>query len=93
MHGIEKRVVYILQGDADPSHHYVGLTNDLRSRLEWHNSGPCGDRSRSALVASRLLGVPHRTSGEALRGPSQGWIGPRVRETPLRFVPTKEQRN
>ena len=42
MHGIEKRLVYILRSDADPSRHYVGITNDLASRLEWHNHGPCG---------------------------------------------------
>jgi predicted GIY-YIG superfamily endonuclease len=42
MHGIEKRFVYIIRSDADPSRHYVGITNDLRARLEWHNHGPCG---------------------------------------------------
>jgi predicted GIY-YIG superfamily endonuclease len=42
MHGVEKRIVYILRSEADPSHHYVGITNDLRGRLEWHNSGPSG---------------------------------------------------
>jgi predicted GIY-YIG superfamily endonuclease len=42
MHGIEKRIVYILRSDADPSRHYVGITNDLRDRLDWHNHGPCG---------------------------------------------------
>lgn len=42
MHGIEKRIVYVLQTDSNPERHYVGLTNDLPSRLTWHNSGPCG---------------------------------------------------
>jgi|SRR6185436_9283187 len=42
MHGIEKRIVYILRSDADPSRHYVGLTNDVAARLEWHNDGPAG---------------------------------------------------
>ena len=42
MHGIEKRIVYILRSDADPNRHYVGITNDIRARLEWHNNGPCG---------------------------------------------------
>jgi putative endonuclease len=46
MHGIEKRIVYVLRSDADPQHHYVGLTNDLRARLNWHNSGPCGHTTR-----------------------------------------------
>lgn len=42
MHGLEKRVVYIIRSDRDPLRHYVGITNDMRSRLEWHNNGPCG---------------------------------------------------
>ena len=42
MHGIEKRIVYILQSHADPSRRYVGITNDLRERLRWHNDGPSG---------------------------------------------------
>jgi predicted GIY-YIG superfamily endonuclease len=46
MHGIEKRIVYILRSDADPARHYVGITNDLRGRLQWHNHGPCGHTAR-----------------------------------------------
>jgi putative endonuclease len=42
MHGIDKRIVYILRSDVDPSRHYVGITNDMRERLEWHNHGPSG---------------------------------------------------
>ena len=42
MHGIEKRIVYILRSDVDPSRHYIGIANDLRARLEWHKQGPCG---------------------------------------------------
>jgi putative endonuclease len=42
MHGIEKRIVYIIRSDADPSRHYVGITNNVRDRLEWHNHGPTG---------------------------------------------------
>jgi predicted GIY-YIG superfamily endonuclease len=42
MHGIEKRIVYILRSDADSSRHYVGITNNVRDRLEWHNHGPSG---------------------------------------------------
>ena len=42
MHGIEKRIVYIIRSDAEPSRRYVGITNDLHARLEWHNHGPCG---------------------------------------------------
>jgi putative endonuclease len=42
MRGTEKRFVYILRSDSDPSRHYVGLTSDVDSRLEWHNAGPSG---------------------------------------------------
>jgi putative endonuclease len=42
MHGLEKRQVYVLRSEIDPSRQYVGITNDVRSRLEWHNHGPTG---------------------------------------------------
>jgi predicted GIY-YIG superfamily endonuclease len=57
MHGVEKRIVYILRSDADPSRHYVGITNDLGARIEWHNSGPSGhtlqDRPWSLVVGEQ----------------------------------------
>jgi putative endonuclease len=31
--------VYILQSEADKSHWYTGLTNDLKDRLRRHNAG------------------------------------------------------
>lgn len=33
--------VYILANRADPPGHYTGLTQDLRSRLKYHNMGEC----------------------------------------------------
>jgi len=30
---------YILQSEADPERFYTGLTDDLRTRLKYHNSG------------------------------------------------------
>ena len=42
MVGVEKRIVYVIRSDSDPSHHYVGITGNLRDRLEWHNHGPSG---------------------------------------------------
>lgn len=42
MHGLEKRIVYIIRSAAAPNHRYVGLTNDLGERLAWHNEGPSG---------------------------------------------------
>ena len=38
----EKRFVYVLRSDSEPSHHYVGITSNVAARLEWHNRGPCG---------------------------------------------------
>jgi predicted GIY-YIG superfamily endonuclease len=42
MKGIGRRFVYILRSDSNPSCHYVGLTSDVQSRLDWHNAGPSG---------------------------------------------------
>ena len=42
MQGTSRRFVYVLQSAADPSRHYVGIAADPRSRLAWHNAGPCG---------------------------------------------------
>ena len=42
MHGIEKRIVYVIRSETVPSKHYVGVTDDVRGRLEWHNHGPSG---------------------------------------------------
>src|SRR3954454_3972229 len=59
MDGTGKRIVYIVRNDADPSHHYVGITGDLRSRLDWHNHGPSGHTVRhrpwSVIVAIEFL--------------------------------------
>ena len=33
------KYVYILESIGDPERHYVGLADDLRSRLSDHNSG------------------------------------------------------
>ena len=36
---LNSRFVYILRSVADSSRYYVGLTSDVRQRLETHNSG------------------------------------------------------
>jgi len=46
VHGVEKRIVYILRSAAAPGRHYVGITNTLQDRLEWHNLGPSGHTVR-----------------------------------------------
>jgi putative endonuclease len=42
MQGTGKRFVYILRSDSDPDRHYVGITEDVDRRLEWHNHAPMG---------------------------------------------------
>jgi putative endonuclease len=42
MQGVQRRIVYIIRSESDPSRHYTGITNDVKGRLDWHNSGPCG---------------------------------------------------
>jgi predicted GIY-YIG superfamily endonuclease len=37
--------VYILISERDPDRHYVGITTDLRERLNRHNSGRCSHTS------------------------------------------------
>jgi predicted GIY-YIG superfamily endonuclease len=55
MRGIGKRFVYILRSDIDAERHYVGFTSNVDARLDWHNSGPCGQtvahRPWSVVVA------------------------------------------
>jgi predicted GIY-YIG superfamily endonuclease len=38
----DARTVYVLRSLSDPGRYYTGITSDIRSRLEWHNSGPSG---------------------------------------------------
>ena len=66
MHGIEKRIVYIIRSDVDPSRHYVGITNDLGTRLEWHNHGPCG-HTLSHRPWSVVVSLEFPTEREAVR--------------------------
>ena len=40
------KYVYILQSLAAQDRHYVGLTGDLRGRLERHNAGQVGHTSK-----------------------------------------------
>ncbi len=38
--------VYILQSTANPERHYVGVTADLRARLQKHNAGNVSHASK-----------------------------------------------
>jgi putative endonuclease len=40
--------VYILQSLASPGHHYVGITDDLRGRLQKHNARAVAHTSKYA---------------------------------------------
>jgi putative endonuclease len=66
MHGIEKRTVYILRSELDPRRHYVGITNDLPARVEWHNHGPSG-HTVSHRPWSVLVSIEFRTERDASR--------------------------
>lgn len=40
------KYVYILECLAEPTRHYVGLTSDLRRRLQRHNAGEVSHTSK-----------------------------------------------
>jgi putative endonuclease len=40
------KYVYILQSEADSARYYVGLTADLRARLQRHNAGDVSHTSK-----------------------------------------------
>ena len=42
MNGVDKRIVYILRSQSEPLRHYVGITNDVRDRVDWHNRSLTG---------------------------------------------------
>lgn len=66
MHGIEKRIVYIVRSDVDPARHYVGVTNDLGARLRWHNHGP-GGHTKSHRPWSVVVSLEFPTEKQAVR--------------------------
>ncbi len=66
MHGIEKRIVYILRSGADPARHYVGITNDVAGRLHWHNNAPSG-YTLSHRPWSIVVSMEFCTEGDAVR--------------------------
>jgi len=46
--------VYILESIETPEHHYVGITADLRARLQKHNAGNVSHPSKFRHGTSRL---------------------------------------
>ena len=68
MNGIGKRVVYVLRSDTDPSRHYIGVTENVDKRLEWHNAwavwadgstSPVVGYTRSGRFRDRAPGASH----------------------------------
>jgi putative endonuclease len=60
MSDAEKRFVYILRSDVDPTRHYVGVTSDVPRRLKKHNHAPVGYTVHSrpwSLVVSMEFGT------------------------------------
>ena len=66
MGGVQKRIVYIIRSDTDPARHYVGITSNMRDRLEWHNHGPCG-HTVSHRPWSIVVSMEFQTEREAVR--------------------------
>ena len=66
MHGGQKRTVYIIRSDRDSSRHYVGVTNNVDERLEWHNRGPAG-HTVSDRPWSLVVSMEFPTEREAVR--------------------------
>jgi predicted GIY-YIG superfamily endonuclease len=64
--GAEKRIVYILKSRVARSRHYVGLTDDISDRLEWHNHGPSGP-TVSGRPWSLLLSMEFGSEQDAAR--------------------------
>jgi predicted GIY-YIG superfamily endonuclease len=51
------KYVYILESVETPEHHYVGVTDDLRSRLQKHNAGEVSHTSKYAPWAIKTYVV------------------------------------
>jgi putative endonuclease len=52
---VPKHFVYVIQSVMHPGRYYSGLTSDVASRLETHNTG--GSRHTAALRPWRLVAV------------------------------------
>jgi putative endonuclease len=89
MHGIEKRIVSIVRSDADPSRHYVGITNDIRSRLDWHNHGPSG-HTLLGRPWSLAVAIEFSTEKEAVRFEKYLKSGSGRAFTKRHFAPVRE---
>jgi putative endonuclease len=66
MHGVEKRTVYIMRSDSNPSCVYCGITNNVSNRLEWHNHGPRG-QTRHNRPWSLVVSMDFSNEREAVR--------------------------
>jgi putative endonuclease len=66
MHGLPKRIVYIIRSDFDPSRHYVGITNDIEARLAWHNNRP-RDPAHDQRPWSLVVSLEFPTEQQAVR--------------------------
>lgn len=66
MQGTGKRFAYVLRSENDPRRHYVGVTSDADSRLDWHNHGPCG-HTVEHRPWSLVVAIEFPTEQQALR--------------------------
>jgi len=58
--------VYIIRSDADPERHYVGITQNVDERLDWHNHGPCGHTVNNRPW-SLIVSIEFRNERDAVR--------------------------
>jgi hypothetical protein len=61
-----KRFVYILRSDAEPKRHYVGVTRNVTTRLDWHNHGASGHATEHQFIADTgfdLIAPPQSREG------------------------------
>ena len=80
----EKRIVYIIRSDVDPSRHYVGITGNIRDRLDLINTVRAATYLELAVVSRRDDGILERTRRASVQEVPEIRIGPRLCHTPLR---------
>jgi GIY-YIG catalytic domain len=76
------KYVYILESIETPEHYYVGVTDDLRARLQKHNAGDVTHTSKFAPLAHQnVYRILRWRSRNRVREVSKIGVGPRVRES------------
>ena len=61
----EKRFVYVLTSESNPTRHYVGLTSDIGARLAVHNAGGSSHTAKYRPWRLSVL-IEFETTGQAV---------------------------